>query len=141
MVKKNKDIKLCVFCGSKKGFSSDYYKLANKLGKIIALNKVNLVYGGGDNGLMGAIAKSVMDNGGDVLGILPIFFPKPTFQSQLFKLIVVNSMSERKDKFIEISDAFCIFRHPALPQTPGRQPPIRRKATSIRELDADRVPL
>ena len=44
MVKKNKDIKLCVFCGSKKGFSSDYYKLANKLGKIIALNKVNLVY-------------------------------------------------------------------------------------------------
>ena len=109
MVKKNKDIKLCVFCGSKKGFSSDYYKLANKLGKIIALNKVNLVYGGGDNGLMGAIAKSVMDNGGNVLGILPIFFPKPTFQSQLFKLIVVNSMSERKDKFIEISDAFCIL--------------------------------
>ena len=109
MLKKIKDIQLCVFCGSKKGFDSDYYKLTVKLGKIIAKNKVNLIYGGGDDGLMGAIAKSVMDNGGNVKGVLPKFFPKPNFQSQLFNLIVVNSMSERKDKFIEISDAFCIL--------------------------------
>ena len=109
MVKIFKDINLCVFCGSKKGITSDYDKLSIELGKIIAKNKVKLVYGGGEDGLMGVLANSVLHNGGAVEGILPSFFTKPSFQSQFFKITVVKTMSERKDKFIEISDAFCIL--------------------------------
>ncbi|MAI05932.1 MAG: Rossman fold protein, TIGR00730 family [Alphaproteobacteria bacterium TMED87] len=109
MIKNFKDINLCVFCGSKKGISSDYEKMSIELGKIIAKNNIKLIYGGGEEGLMGVLANSVLYNGGTVEGILPSFFPKPSFQSQLFKLTVVKNMSERKDKFIGISDAFCIL--------------------------------
>ena len=67
MVKKN----ICVFCGSMKGNNSIYCSEAKKLGSIISKNKWNLIFGGGKQGLMGAIAKSFDASQADIISIIP----------------------------------------------------------------------
>ena len=56
--------RIAVFCGSKSGANSLYEQQAYLLGKLMAERKIVLVYGGGNKGLMGAVANAVMDNGG-----------------------------------------------------------------------------
>ena len=62
---------IAVFCGSKSGANSVYEADAHALGKIMAERNIKLVYGGGNKGLMGAVANAVMENGGHVIGVIP----------------------------------------------------------------------
>ena len=64
---------VCVYCGSGPGSNPRFVESAIALGKIFAENNIRLVYGGGSVGLMGAIAKSTLDHGGAVTGIIPDF--------------------------------------------------------------------
>ena len=64
---------ICVYCGSANGVDPVFMDAAVELGKSIAEHGLGLVYGGGDNGLMGAVARSVLAHGGHVTGVIPGF--------------------------------------------------------------------
>ncbi|MDJ0897869.1 MAG: TIGR00730 family Rossman fold protein [Xenococcus sp. MO_188.B8] len=98
---------ICVFCGSKMG-NRDVYKLAAQaMGKAIASRGLNLVYGGSDVGLMGVIADTVLENGGEVIGVIPEFFiSQEVAHENLTKLHIVKSMHERKALMANSADAF-----------------------------------
>ncbi|MCO4319773.1 TIGR00730 family Rossman fold protein [Phyllobacterium sp. 21LDTY02-6] len=101
---------ICVYCGSSPG-RDPIYKLAGRtLGKSIADHGLELVYGGGTKGIMGAVAEGVMSAGGKVTGIIPEFLmnKEATEQAlgQLSELIVTEDMHQRKHKMFERSDAF-----------------------------------
>jgi uncharacterized protein (TIGR00730 family) len=99
--------RLCVFCGSASGTQPEYLASARKLGKSLAAKKIELVYGGGRVGLMGAIADSVLEAGGTVIGIIPErLAAKEIAHNGLTELHVVKSMHERKAAMAEMSDGF-----------------------------------
>jgi uncharacterized protein (TIGR00730 family) len=98
---------ICVYCGSSPGTDPAFVKTARDFGRILAENNVRLVYGGGSIGLMGAIASSVIEHGGDATGIIPEFLtakeqPKRLAQEQ----IVTRDMHERKRTMFDRADAF-----------------------------------
>ncbi len=98
---------VCVYCGSGPGTNPQFVEAAHALGKIFAENGVSLVYGGGSNGLMGAIAKSTLDHGGHVIGIIPDFLiSRENALARVQELIVTPDMHERKRLMFERSDAF-----------------------------------
>jgi len=98
---------VCVYCGSGPGTNPLFVEAATALGKIFAENGVSLVYGGGSNGLMGAIAKSTLDHGGKVIGIIPDFLiSRENAMARVQELIVTPDMHERKRLMFERSDAF-----------------------------------
>ena len=98
---------ICVFCGSSMGFHPIYKKSAIDLGKRIADEKIKLIYGGGSVGLMGVLADTVMEYGGEVVGIIPRFlYEKEVGHDGVNELIIVDSMHERKQKMAELSHAF-----------------------------------
>ncbi|OJV01588.1 TIGR00730 family Rossman fold protein [Nitrobacter sp. 62-23] len=98
---------VCVYCGSGPGTNPNFVKAAVALGKAFARNKVGLVYGGGSVGLMGAIATSVLDNGGTVTGIIPDFLTSREHAlARVQEMIVTRDMHERKRLMFERSDAF-----------------------------------
>lgn len=98
---------ICVFCGSSMGFHPIYKKLAYDLGKHIARDNIKLIYGGGSVGLMGVLANSVMEHGGEVIGIIPRFlYEKEVGHDGVSELIIVDSMHERKQKMAELSHGF-----------------------------------
>ena len=98
---------ICVFCGSNLGSDTIYEQQAEELGALIAQHNIRLIYGGGNIGLMGAIADSVLVNGGEVTGVIPEFLMKREVgHSNLTELILTNSMHERKLKMAELADAF-----------------------------------
>jgi uncharacterized protein (TIGR00730 family) len=97
---------VCVYCGSGPGTNPNFIESARALGRIFAENGVRLVYGGGSVGMMGAVAKSVLDHGGNVTGIIPDFLIKKEVVMPLQDLIVTPDMHERKRLMFEHSDAF-----------------------------------
>lgn len=98
---------ICVFCGSSMGFHPIYKKAAHDLGKYIAQENLNLVYGGGSVGLMGVLAEAVLVHGGHVIGIIPRFlYEKEVGHDGISELIIVDSMHERKQKMAELSQGF-----------------------------------
>lgn len=98
---------ICVFCGSSSGANPSYLEAARNLGKVIAEKNIRLVYGGGNVGIMGEIANSVLKNGGKVSGVIPkSLFDKELAHKGLTELIVVDTMHERKAKMSELSDGF-----------------------------------
>jgi uncharacterized protein (TIGR00730 family) len=98
---------VCVYCGSGPGTNPRFVEAALALGKTFAENGVSLVYGGGSNGLMGAIAKSTLDHGGNVIGIIPEFLiSRENAMARVQELIVTPDMHERKRLMFERSDAF-----------------------------------
>ncbi|UCG28431.1 MAG: TIGR00730 family Rossman fold protein [Bacteroidales bacterium] len=99
--------KLGIFCGSSTGASSKYEEAAISIGKILVQNKINLVYGGADIGLMKVLAEVVLSLGGHVIGVLPKFLiEREIAHWGLTELIMVESMYERKKKIAELSDGF-----------------------------------
>jgi len=99
--------RICVFCGSSPGRNPEYTIVAEKLGKILVEQKIGLVYGGGDVGLMGKIAHMVFEHGGEVIGVIPkALAEKEVAYKGLSDLRVVSSMHERKALMADISDAF-----------------------------------
>lgn len=107
--------KLAVFCGSSNGASDVYIEGAKKLGKELAKRNIVLVYGGASVGVMGAVADSVLEEGGYVIGVMPSFLKnREISHKNLSELIIVDSMHERKAKMAELADGFI-----ALPGGPG----------------------
>ena len=101
---------ICVFCGSKVGVKPAFEREARRLGELIALLGMRLVYGGGRIGLMGVIADAVVDRGGDVVGIIPEFLMRlEVGNEKVGELIVTDSMHSRKAKMFEMSDAVVIL--------------------------------
>lgn len=106
---------IAVFCGSKEGASTLYVEAAKQLGELFAKKNITLIYGGGSVGVMGAIAKAVMEEGGSVIGVIPTFLEeKEKSAQQITELIVVESMHERKAKMSDLADGFIV-----LPGGPG----------------------
>jgi uncharacterized protein (TIGR00730 family) len=98
---------LCVFCGSSVGSKPAFIGAAIALGKVLAEQKIRLVYGGGRVGLMGAIADSALQAGGEVIGVIPEHLVAREVAHQgLSDLRIVSSMHERKALMAELSDGF-----------------------------------
>ena len=99
--------RVCVFCGSNVGARAAYVEAAEKLGKLLAVQGIGLVYGGAKAGLMGKIADSVLGAGGEVIGVMPESLTrKEIAHTGLTELRVVDSMHQRKALMAELSDAF-----------------------------------
>lgn len=101
---------VCVYCGSSPGNNDIYMKAGHILGRSIAQAGLELVYGGGGKGIMGAVADGALRAGGKVTGIIPRFLMnKEATQAALQRidnLIVTENMHERKHAMFEKSDAF-----------------------------------
>ncbi len=98
---------ICVYCGSGHGLNPSYRAAAAILGRMLAENNISLVYGGGSLGLMGEVAKSTLDHGGKVTGIIPEFLmSKEQALDRVTELIVTTDMHERKRLMFDRSDAF-----------------------------------
>jgi uncharacterized protein (TIGR00730 family) len=98
---------VCVFCGSGPGRASEYMAAATRLGHDLADGGFGLVYGGGSLGLMGQVARSTMEHGGHVIGIIPTFLTqREEMLEAAQELIVTKDMHERKRLMFERSDAF-----------------------------------
>ena len=105
--KSRKIRKICVYCGSGPGIDPAFVESARAFGAILAKNGVGLVFGGGSVGMMGAIAKSVLDHGGKVTGVIPEFLvAREHAMRGADNLIVTRDMHERKRKMFEMADAF-----------------------------------
>ncbi len=99
--------RICVFCGSNLGINPAYRANAVSLGRIFAERGIELVYGGGNVGLMGVLADSVLEAGGRVIGVIPrSLMAKEVGHSGLTELRIVDSMHERKALMADLSDAF-----------------------------------
>lgn len=102
--------KIAVFCGSSFGAKDVYKEGAIALGKELAARGLSLVYGGSSVGLMGAVADAVLEEGGQVVGVLPVFLQdREIAHSNLSELIIVDTMHERKAKMAEIADGFIVL--------------------------------
>lgn len=98
---------ICVYCGSSLGDKKEYYDTAVRLGKTLAERSITLVYGGGKVGLMGLIAKTVMDAGGEVIGVIPRhLLQREVGADGISDLRVVDTMHERKALMADLSDGF-----------------------------------
>jgi uncharacterized protein (TIGR00730 family) len=105
--KPSKIRKICVYCGSGPGIDPAFVEGARGFGAILAKNDIGLVFGGGSVGMMGTIAKSVRDHGGEVTGIIPEFLvAREHAMRGADNLIVTRDMHERKRKMFEMADAF-----------------------------------
>jgi uncharacterized protein (TIGR00730 family) len=101
---------LAVFCGSKNGTNPLYAEHAAQLGRIMAENRVKLIYGGGSAGIMGAIADAVMEYGGAVTGIIPKLLLEWEVQHQgITELIICDDMHIRKRTIYSLCDAALIL--------------------------------
>lgn len=101
---------ICVFCGSSKGFNSLHADVARLTGTILAKRNIRLVYGAGNVGLMGILADAALENGGQVLGVIPGFLKeKEVCHTGLTELVVTHSMHQRKEIMAENSDGFIIL--------------------------------
>ena len=101
---------IAVFCGSKSGNNPLFEELATKLGNLLAENKILLIYGGGNKGIMGAVANGVMDKNGQVIGIIPeTLMGWEQHHEGISELIVVENMHIRKRMMYERSDAAIIL--------------------------------
>lgn len=101
---------ITVFCGSSFGSEDIYKEQAALLGKTLAKNNIQLVYGGANVGLMGAVADGALDEGGRVVGVLPYFLQsKEIAHKQLTELILVETMHERKTKMNELCDGVIVL--------------------------------
>jgi hypothetical protein len=104
--------RLCVFCGSNAGHDPRYRAAAEQLGQLLAERGIELVYGGGNVGLMGAVADACLAAGGTVIGVIPEALVGKEVAGRhvdhraLTRLEVVDSMHTRKARMAELADGF-----------------------------------
>jgi uncharacterized protein (TIGR00730 family) len=101
---------LCVFCGSSYGANPVHREEARRLGSLIGTEGFNLVFGGGDVGLMGETARAARDAGAAVTSVLPQFLRhmEPPLQSGS-ELVTTMDLQERKGRMTALSDAFVVL--------------------------------
>lgn len=98
---------ICVFCGSNSGKGTDHLIAAQQLGEIFAKENITLVYGGGNVGIMGEIANTVLQYNGKVIGVIPEdLVQREAALYEVTELKIVKSMHERKALMSELSDGF-----------------------------------
>lgn len=98
---------LCVYCGSNAGGDPAYAALARDVGTRLARDGITLVYGGGNVGLMGAVADAVLAGGGEVVGVIPQqLVDWEVAHTGVTRLEVVDSMHTRKARMFELADGF-----------------------------------
>jgi hypothetical protein len=99
--------RLCVFCGSSLGIQTSYAQAADDMGRLLAERRIELVYGGGNVGLMGRVADACLNQGGRAIGVMPrTLFDKEIAHRGLTELHVVESMHQRKALMADLADAF-----------------------------------
>jgi len=99
--------RVCVFCGSSPDAWPVYQASAQAMGKALLGKGIGLVYGGGRRGLMGVLADSVLQGGGEVIGVIPeSMAEKEVAHHGVTRLHIVHSMHERKAMMADLSDAF-----------------------------------
>ena len=99
--------RMCVFCGSSSGTGEVYLRSAQEVGRLLAARGIELVYGGGKVGLMGAVADACLAGGGRVIGVIPqLLVDKEVAHAGLTELRVVQTMHERKALMADLADAF-----------------------------------
>ncbi|OGO63885.1 MAG: Rossman fold protein, TIGR00730 family [Chloroflexi bacterium RBG_19FT_COMBO_50_10] len=100
-------VTVCVYCGSSDKMSEAYLQVALQMGGTIARRGFVLAYGAGRTGMMGAVADGALEAGGEVIGVIPKMFATPTLMHNgLSKLEIVDTMHTRKQRLVDISDAF-----------------------------------
>lgn len=101
---------IAVFCGSSEGNDESIIGQSHRLGETLANKGITLVYGAAKIGIMGKVAKAVLDNKGKVIGIIPHFLKtKEIVHHDLSELIVTDNMHDRKVLMYEKSDGFIII--------------------------------
>ncbi|MBI9080742.1 MAG: TIGR00730 family Rossman fold protein [Pseudodesulfovibrio sp.] len=99
--------RICVYLGSNPGFDEAYGNAADALAIELATRKIGLVYGGSNSGLMGRLANTCLEAGGEVVGVIPeLLVEKEVAHTNLTEQHVVNSMHERKQLMADLSDGF-----------------------------------
>jgi uncharacterized protein (TIGR00730 family) len=99
--------RICVFCGSSPGARPAYADAATSMGRLLATEGIGLVYGGGQVGLMGVLADSVLAEGGEVIGVIPqALVDREIGHPRVPDMRVVGSMHERKALMADLADAF-----------------------------------
>lgn len=99
--------RVCVYCGSHVGVRPEYLAAAVEVGRLLAGRGLGLVYGGGNVGLMGALADAALEAGAEVIGVIPhALREKELAHTGLADLRVVGSMHERKALMVDLADAF-----------------------------------
>jgi uncharacterized protein (TIGR00730 family) len=100
-------VRLCIFCGSSPGARPEYSAATVELAQLLASRGIGIVYGGASVGLMGLLADTAMQAGGEVIGVIPSALErKEIARGGLTELHVVASMHERKALMAELSDGF-----------------------------------
>lgn len=101
---------VCVFCGSRPGIKPSYEAAATEVGEMLATEGWRLVYGAGDVGLMGAVARAAQAKGADTFGVIPThLLPKEVGKRDLTRFIVTENMHERKKVMFMNSDAIVVL--------------------------------
>ena len=99
--------KVAVFCGSSIGFNEVYKNDAIKLGIHLAKNNIGLVYGGGKIGMMGVLADAILQNNGNVIGVIPgLLRHEEVAHSEINEMIVTKTMSKKKEKISKLVDGY-----------------------------------
>src|SRR6516164_4168545 len=98
--------RICVFCGSNLGIRAEYRSAAEGLAAVLRRHEIELVYGGGNIGLMGVLADTMLAGGGRVIGVIPeSLMAREVGHLGLTELRVVDSMHDRKALMSDLSDA------------------------------------
>ena len=101
---------VCVYAGSRLGGNPEYRVAGERLGRGFAERGITIVYGGGNIGIMGAMADAALAAGGRVVGVIPRFLEeREVGRRDLTEQFTVDSMHERKAKMAELSDAFVVL--------------------------------
>ncbi len=101
---------IAVYCGHEFGTNPEFARAATKIGELLAKNNIRVVFGGGDVGLMGAVATAALDAGGQVVGVSThdvVARQEPVHKGVAVE--IVDGVNERKQKMFELSDAFIIL--------------------------------
>jgi len=98
---------ICVFCGSSSGINSTYANMAQRVGQTLVQQGFGLVFGGGNIGLMGVLASTVLEAGGQVIGVIPQqLVEQEILHTQLTTTHIVETMHERKALMAKLSSGF-----------------------------------
>jgi len=98
---------ICVYCGSSDKINPSYLEGATRMGRAIAQRGLQLWYGAGSTGLMGAVANGSLEAGGEVIGVIPALFHTPQLaHAGLTRLEIVDSMHQRKERLANQAEAF-----------------------------------
>ncbi len=102
----NKIKKVTVYCASSAKVAPKYFEATKQIAEVLVQNNTTVVYGGGAVGLMGKLADTVLENKGQIIGIMPSFMHEVEWQhTGITSLILTKDMHERKQKFLENVDA------------------------------------